>query len=47
MLLRILAARNLAGVPLTIQYINDEGKFNSFQTKAKAELMSCILTQRF
>lgn len=26
MLLRILAARNLAGVPLTVQYINYEGK---------------------
>ena len=26
MLLRILAAKNLAGVPLTVQYINYEGK---------------------
>ena len=25
-LLRILAAKNLAGVPLTVQYINYEGK---------------------
>ena len=25
-LLRILAAKNLAGVPLTVQYINNEGK---------------------
>ena len=26
MLLRILAAKNLAGIPLTVQYINYEGK---------------------
>lgn len=26
MFLRILAAKNLAGIPLTVQYINYEGK---------------------
>ena len=48
MLLRILAAKNLAGVPLTIQYINHEGKWEFFfRTKAKAEVMSHILTFNF
>lgn len=40
-LLSILAAKNLAGVPITVQYINYEGQiiFSSKNRKAKPELV--------